>query len=135
MELLTQAAVAVRGGQVLLQLLLRPQVVLAAAVLVLLRRVLTQQPQEMVLLILAVAAAVAVGTEVVPGLMVVTVVQVSSLFATLALNVVRVEQYLAQMATPIIHLHHPELTQHDGRAQTSSCYVSERRIDALRSCT
>jgi hypothetical protein len=55
----------------------------------------------------------------------------SSLFVMRVHNVAQVELLHFPVDTPSIHSHHLEHTQDDRRTQTPSCYVSERRIDAL----
>jgi hypothetical protein len=75
--------------------------------------------------------AVAVAVWVFLFTQVAQVVLESSFFAIRVANVAQAELLHRPVATPFILLHHLVRTQHDRRTQTSSCYVSERLIDAL----
>jgi len=75
--------------------------------------------------------AVAVAVWVFLFTQVAQVVLESSFFAMRVANVVLAVLLLHPVGLPSILSHHLAHTQHDRRTQTSSCYVSERLIDAL----
>jgi hypothetical protein len=102
--------------------------VLAAAVMVVLGIQILDCPAQ-----LTQALAVAVQVQILH--LVATVVLVLLSFVTLEVNAALAVQLHRLAGTPSTHSHHLVHTQHDRRTQTTSCYVSERRIDALRSCT
>jgi hypothetical protein len=77
--------------------------------------------------ILVLAAAVAL----ILVLFLALVVRVLSSFVTSVGSVAVAAQLHHPADIPSTHSHHLGLTQHDRRTQTSSCYVSERLIDAL----
>jgi hypothetical protein len=90
---------------------------------------LLEQTPEMGHLVLLTqeAVVVVVAITVVAAL----VVQVSSLFATSVDNVELVGLCIPLVGIPTTNSHHLAHSQHDRWTQTSSCYVSERRIGPL----